>query len=719
MTRTGAPLGTLLVAIALLTGMAAAQDPSEVLASLTGSSSERNCADTGASVEIAGVGRAVYDRILFDGATGEARLSGEVCIELNGGAVSLRAGEVHLTGLAVTPGAVGAPHLQADMARLYLAGWRLGIERLEGPIDALLATGVVLLGPGVVGLASRAKLGDDPQLFELSLATPNYLIQALEGRLSDGEVELLQASATTCACGIERYRLFGDVLRAGVGEDGSAIGTTIERPRVRILGLEIPLGERLEFRADGRDLPLPVTIEARDDLGTVAVLQRRPDASTVFELGASTEPDPYPIASLRVRSGGEVAGIAFDRRGLTLSGRSRHALGSDGWASALVVSDLRGDDGLLRVGAEAGWQTATGLDQLGVPGGSASLRVQAGAEVAAEPNVRAGASPAGPTAVRVPLGLEVSAAAPLAPGATASLKIEAAARGYRSVAPDATTGLAALTVTPAMTLEQGDLRVRLHASRRWVAGASPFEFDALSARSRVGASASLQAQALKGQAQVEWRLAPERPGAEDLEASVRAPVELGAGWTLTPAIQLDAAGLYGGSAKEDWLEARLDVRGQVGLQAGVRYRLSLDPWAARSLTVQAGYTPTVDAYAGDASLSAKAVWDLAGATPGDLDRLELSARWPIELGTPLASVRLVPTLSADLAPWLSNAEAPILIEHGLTVQLRDCCGTVRVGYLRSEDGFTLDLGLILPPLRFEELMPDELPALPPAYGETR
>ena len=650
------------------------------------------CEETGAAVEIAGVGRAVYDAVAFDGAAGTATLRGGVCIDALEGLLRVRAERVDLAGLNDPDGVV----VDASDVLLDVADWRLGVGAIEGSVEDLTLTGVVVLGPGVVGLADVGRLaGEDLGLQRVSLATPAYLIDAAEARLDGGDLVLREASATSCACGIERYRLFGSEVRSGL--DGGPL--RVEDPRVRIFGTMVPLGETLVVRGDGSDLELPVAVEARDELGTVAIVRIRSADGSRWELGASTDGTPFPLASLRVAPDGALAEVAFDARGLELGVSRDRALAGGGTVTPFVRVELQRDEPLLRNGVEVRTPDWSG------GGDAVTVRAwaRAGLEVAAEPERTVAAG-------RLPVRAEATATVPLA----ARLEVEGTLRGDATayLGPSAPAEAGQLAGTATVRLRAGGPGARLDAfaTRRVVGGTSPFVFDAVEERARVGAEVDLSAGPAAAWARAEWRLAPEAPGAEHLEALASLTLLEARGWRVVTEAEADAAALMDGPADEDWVEARLLVGHEVGVSLSAAHRWAVDPWTSDSLTLGAAFDPQADA-----SLSLEAVRDLQA---GAWTSLRAGASWPLRLQADPVAITLVPRLELELAPWVAGtAERPAVLEHGATVILRDCCGTLRLGYLaEAQGGVSIDVGLALPPLLLGDLPADELPPLPPAYG---
>ncbi len=702
------------------------------------------CSEEGAVVEIEGVGRAVYDTILFDGALGLARLSGGVCVEVPSIELRLRAEVVELTNLTVDPGApASTPVLSAGPALLGVEGWRLRVDELTGPVDALSVRGVIVLGTGVVGTARSGRFSAAGSILnDVTLATRDYLLDASVARLQGGELVLTDASGTSCTCGVERYRLLGRTVRTTLSTTDGAIGATgagptetiVEEPVLRILGVEIPLGDELILGPEGPQVELPVEVAQRDDLGTVAVLRVGDEGEGRLELGAASEPRLAPLASLRVRQDGTVLALQVDGRGLDLTARDRRSLGGGAWGQTLTDLDLQDDPGVLRSGGALGWSGWTPVPAGPLEGATARLDVRAGAEVAAEPARSGPLTGRGPASIRLPGRLDARLDAPLASWARASLRLTgqavaypgtvvgAAAHGDGST-PDARFGQAAVSVEPSIRFEQERSSLEVTWTRRWSAGASPFAFDEIEDRARLGADARVAVGPFRARADVLWRFAPEDPGAEDLEADLSLPVDVGGGWSVTPAIEADLAALARGPDDEDWLEARLGLarQGAIDDRAGdgafdpvvdaeLAVRWDAQAWTVRS--VRAGVTGVQDE---DLGLGLHAE---LRPEPWTLTSLEASAWWPVDLGSDEAGVRFVPFVALDVAPWWTGEGGPRLAGHGLKAYVNDCCGTLIVGYRADdEDGVSVELGVRLPTLELTDLPVEELLQDLPLYGD--
>ncbi|MDZ7707493.1 MAG: hypothetical protein U5J97_06280 [Trueperaceae bacterium] len=698
------------------------------------------CGDDGAVVEIEGVGRAVYDTILFDGAEGIARLSGGVCIEVPQIELRLRADVVELSGLNVDAAADAPPPvLRAGPAVLGVAGWRLRVEELTGPVDALSVRGVIVLGAGVVGTARNGRFSEAGSILnDVSLATSDYLLDARSARLEGSELVLTDASGTSCTCGVERYRLLGRTVRTTIPRLGGSVEgamaepteTIIEEPRLRILGVEIPLGDELVLGPDGPRVELPVEVAERDGLGTVAVLRQGDLAVGRLELGVASEPHLAPLASLRVQQGGTVVAMQVDGRGLDLTARDRRPLGSGVWAEGFTDLDLQSDPGVLRSGGTLGWSGRTPVPLGSLEGVTARLDVRAGAEIAAEPATVGPGAGSGPASIRLPGRADARVDAPLASWARASLRVTGQAVAYPGAivataasggdaAPSARFGQAAVSLEPSIRFQHSGSSLELGGIRRWSAGASPFAFDEIGDRARISADAVLAAGPVRARADVLWRFAPEAPGAEDLEARLSAPVSLGGGWSVTPAVEADLAGLAGGPSDEDWLEARLDLA-----REGQGDRARFDPaiegelavrWDAQAWTVRSARAGVRGSVSDDLGLGLEAELEPG---PWTLSSLQASAWWPIDLGGDEAGVRLVPYVALDVAPWWTGEGGPRLAGHGLRAYLRDCCGTLIVGYRASDDdGVEIELGVRLPTLELGDLPVEELLRDLPLYGD--
>jgi hypothetical protein len=629
------------------------------------------CAEDGAIVTVEGVGRAVFDRIAYDGANGTATLSGGVCLEVPASGVRLRADRVELAGLP--PGGAGTARLRSTRPILDVQDWRLRVGTLSGPVDDVRASPVVLVGPGLVGVARSASLrAGAGRLTDAAVATSGYLLEAGEAVLEDGRVRLRDVSGTSCTCGVERYRLAGRSLRA----DLTGGGATLEAPTLQVLGVELPLGTEAVLRPDGvAEVEAPLTVERRDELGTVAALRLRPGGGVRLELGGSSLPAPGPLVGLDARRDGREASLAADGRGVELRGSAR-AGGDGGWVELRTEALPTGDEPRLRTGVAAGATVATGLASDGAATAAASI--EGGVELAAEPASGA----VGAASPRLPVEALLTLEGRPSDAVRLGLEVAGTATAYPGALEDGRFGQASLRIRPSATFASSGGRLALHFERRWVTGSSPFAFDAPEPRARLGAALNLTAGPVDGRADVDWRLPPEDPGAETLSARLSVDLPLAGAWRLVPSLRAELSGLAGGEADEDWIEAELAaVRGE-DTRIAVAGRTGGDPWELRHLTV--------------------------------------AAQAPLPLGDVAGDVRLVPYLAIDVAPLLRAGSGPTVAGHGLRAYVPDCCGTLIMGYRTEQDELRFEVAVRLPPLRLAQLpeapLP-RLPSLPPGYGD--
>lgn len=673
-------------------------DPAATLARLLDVPFGQACAETGAAVEIDGVGRAVYDRVAFDGAAGTATLQGGVCVELVGIEARLRAGRIDLAGLNDDRPAT----LRADGVLLDVDGWRLGVGAMEGNVDAPVLNDVVLLGRGVVGRARRGGVLDDGLfLAEVAVATSSYRIDARLATLVGPDLVLREASGTSCTCRVERYRLSATEIATPI--DGGI--TRVTGARVQVFGLDVPLVDTFVLRGDGSDVAFPIAVQARDELGTVVAWSARDAGGASLELGTTVGAGSWPLLTLRVRPDGDVATLAFDRRGLTIEASRERPIGAGATVEAVSSVDLRADEPLLRNGVvlrSAEWSGTEVREGTTV---RATASATAAADVAAEP-ARDVAS------LRTPVRLDTAVHVPLGSVAELELALRGDAIWYPGL-PGGSVVQAAGTGTARLRVRSAGLDAQLFAVRRATTGASPFLFDATDERARVGAVGSWSAGPLDGRLRAEWRLAPEMAGAEELEARLRVtPVDAGP-WRVVVAAEADVAGRFDGPSDEDWIEASAAVEHGGGASLRIAHRWDAAALASRSWSVAAAYRPGGEARIG--ATFERSTPEAAWTT------VEASGAWPIDVAAGEVDVRLVPRAAVEFAPWIEgDALRPSWSEHGLTVYLDDCCGTLRLGYLHdAEDGLSIDVGVVLPPLTIEPLSPvdlPDLPALPPAYG---
>ena len=649
------------------------------------------CADDGAVVEIVGVGRAVYDRIEIDGATGSGRLWGGVCIEVPDVDAVLRAQEVQLSGVDVDGVGGPPPELVVFDAVLDLEGWRLAIGTLEGPVDALSVHDVHLVGPNLIGVANQGELTlEGGTLRGVRLMTDAWTFDAARLDVTPERLTLTSLIATPCVCDAPRYRLAG--REATVALDGSSAELTA--PSLLVGSGRIPLGDRITLDPDDPGLTSPLTVETRSGLGSVIALAETAADGTRFEMGTASEPTRGPLANLTVRDGGASVDLAADPRGLQVRFRRASDLGSGFAATGFADADLRGDRGLVRSGGRASWtspswRTSSSSVEDG-PTLTTTVEARVGAELIAEPRLNGG--PTGPSGVRTPAWTEARLRLPVARVGTFELRTTAEGALYPRTIGQVRSGVeptfarGSFTVAPSWTTEAGGARLRLGAERRFTAGESPYAFDAADDRFRLSGEASWRggpdAFTVQTSARVAWRLAPESPGAETLSARLSVDLALAPGITLTPSLRVEAAGLAGGRASHDWWEAAVRLRTPNDLEADLRTRFGLRDGTLRT-----------------ASVSARVPFDV-----------------PLEPAGPsgVQGVRLAPYLKVDAAGLLRGDGPLALAEHGLRMHLQDCCGTFTVGYLATDDGVGVELGFALPGLWTD---PDGLPALPTGWPD--
>lgn len=650
------------------------------------------CAETGAVVELRGVGRATYDAIRVEGDRGRAVLDGGVCIELDAQEVRIRIAHLELAGLELAGTAPGdAVRVAAEDAVLDVAAWRLRAGSVRGRVDALEVRDVVLLGPGVLAVAEVGTLaGGEVRLTAVRAATDGYLFAADTAHLPpSGRLVLSGVEGTSCRDCPVRIRFGAD--RATADLDGGRLA--LAAPRLRVLGVPVPLGERLEVGAGVAEVDVPFDQREDDALGIVSTLRLRDSGGAELRAGTATAPTLAPVLRYAAEAGGDRIALAADAEGVTLAvGRAGPAaVGATTRVEA--VADLAGADRSLRVGPAARWR--------GTSGGRATdvtTRVGLGVEAVVTPRDGATAPRAG---VRVPAYAEVGATRDVA-----GLRLSGAARvdaqGTR-VAGGSGGGVRA-----AATLRAGVGRTidvggggggTLDATlvRRWAGGPDPFGMGPEGATSRLELRSDLRTDALGSgadratvrlRAYADVRLPPEAVGTDRLGVDAALDVD-GAALGLGPdaesfrarlAVRADAAGRFGGDADED------------------------------------GWTVAVRATwpeAGEASLRVGRTADAPIAVT-----LAAARRFVLRTGPEGGRVELTPTLGVDVAPWLRGEGPPRGVRHGLRVASADCCGRVAVGYVAEDGEVRVDVGVTLPPLALEGPPPLRLPARIEGYGGT-
>ncbi len=639
------------------------------------------CADTGAIVDLRGVGRATYDVIRVEGDRGRAVLDGGVCIELDAQEVRIRIARLELAGLPLAgEGGADAVRVAADDAVLDVGEWRLRAATVRGAVDALDVTDVVLLGPGVLAAADAGALvGGAVRLTGVRAATDRYLFAADAAQLPpSGDLVLTGMEGTSCRDCPVRLRFAAARATADVG--GGRL--TLDRPQLRVLGVPIALGGRLEVGDGAADVALPFAQREVDGLGVVSTYVLRDPGGAVLQAGTATKPDLAPVVRYDVARDGDRLRLAADADGVALHLERR---GPDAWGATTRVeasADLAGDAYAFRAGPYAAWEGAASV-------AAADVRTRAGVglegvavpptDAAARAGVRLPAY-AGVEVARDVGGVRLSGLARLDAQAT---RLAAGGEGGLQAALTARAGVA-------RTFDAGRVTATLH--RRFAAGARPFGLaegpdpTRLEVRSeghlgpRADAGAGLRG-TLRAYADVDLPAG----GADLADAGVRASVTGGPGAPSGAPSSVPAGGGPRGRLDlEVGIEAGASVEASAAWADGaeVRLRVARPPDAPSEVTV-GGVRPFVASGA-------------AGA-----GRLEV-----------------VPTVAVDVAPWLRGEGGPRLVRHGVQVASADCCGRIAVGYLSDRGEVRLDVGVTLPPLRFDGPPPLRLPVPAGGYGGT-
>ncbi|MDR9392438.1 MAG: hypothetical protein RI554_10465, partial [Trueperaceae bacterium] len=552
---------------AALAGGAFAQDALERDPSWSKPRVGTPCADTGAVVELRGVGRATYDAIRVEGDRGRAVLDGGVCIELDAQEVRIRIARLELAGLELGGAASGdAVRVAADDAVLDVDAWRLRAASVRGRVDALEVRDVVLLGPGVLAVAELGTLVDgDVRLTGVRAATDGYLFAADAAHLPpSGGLVLTGVEGTSCRDCPVRIRFAAD--RATADLDGGRLALTT--PRLRVLGVPVALGDRLEVGAGAAEVGVPFEQREDDALGVVSLLRLREAGGAELRAGTATAPTLAPVVRYVAEAGGDRITLAADAEGVTLAaGRA----GPDAFGATTrveAVADLAGADRSVRVGPSARWRAASGG-----PATDVTTRAGLGVEAVATPRDGDRAPRAG---VRVPAHAEVEATRDVA-----GLRLSAVARvdvqGTRLVGGSGggVRGAATLRAGVGRTFEVDAFgRAALDATweRRWAAGPEPFWMGPAGATSQLALRTDVRTEAfgrgperasLRLRAYADVRLPPEDVGTDRLGGEGTLDVGVpalavgpdAAVPRATLAVRVDAAGRFGGDASEDGWEA--------------------------------------------------------------------------------------------------------------------------------------------------------------------
>jgi len=630
------------------------------------------CAGEATQVGIAGVGRARFDDVTFDAAAGTGRLDGGVCIELDGLEIRLRVQTVDLAGLNVLEGQLLSPTLETDLAALDFGGWRVWIRSLEGSLDALEFGSTVLVGPGAIGLASGGGVREGvPELHDVALVTDRYLLRARQARFEGDAIALLDVEATTCACLDAPFRLLGDA--AAVAWSQAPTLGTIREPRVALAGVTVPLGGTATLGPDGVALDLPVTVRRDDTLGTLLGVRTPNLRPSNVAWGVALQPSLGPWIDATLDGEDRTVRLTADRRGV--AGTYREAWGSLAGAkvAGVVTVDLVDGPHLVTAGVEAerGFTGSTPTSAWTFDG---TLGTDIGAFL--QPTL-GDASLVGGYA---PLTLDGILRRSAAPNLSVEVQAEAGPvlwTDHRD-APKAAFA-ARLRVQPSLTFAGEWWEGTLTATRHFVRSVSTLTLFDEEAVARLEGTVRWGDDARGATLDVAWRMPPETVGAERLRARAHVTWPVQGGWTVQTTGEVRMAGLVGGDEEDAYLKAAATASRELGTQVGIDARLALPG--------------------------------------GTLTQLAVDMRQPFTFTHEARTVTLTPHLTLDVAStW---REVPLLAGHGMQVAVTDCCVTLTAGYEADADGWSIDVGVDLPPFRLAGSPDVALPNVPALYGDDR
>lgn len=631
------------------------------------------CTGDAAEVDIAGVGRARFEQITFDASSGSGRLAGAVCIDLVATEARLRTMVVDLSGLVPGDGEGPQPTLRSDVTAIDVAGWRVWVASIDGPLDALRLDRIVLIGPGAIGVARAGSLRDGvPLLEDVALVTDRYLLNAGTARFDGGSVHLEQVQASPCVCREGGLRILGDV--ADVVLTGVVTSGTVLQPRVALLGTIIPLGGTVTLGLDGVALDLPFTVRRDLDLGTLVGFRAPGLEDVEFAWGVAWQPRFGPWVAARFEDEVHHVDLRADWNGLT--GSYRGAWGS--WADADWMGyadvDVQRSSQRLHAGTRLRRPYAWP-----VPG--TELRFEGAWSVDAMTFVDVDDDLGSILGGYLPVSANATVRTEPVAGVTMQLTsdVEAGPLTWRN-ASDGTQSafVARWRVTPRLTIERDDWSANLAVVRQAVVGhapdRAPFEADV---RSRIEARGSWTGAAANASLDVAWRLPPETAGAERLRFRAAATLPALHDVTLRTEGEIRLAGLVGGDPDDAFVRAGIEAAMRDAWLVGVEAKMALPDRAVTSLALALRYPFT-----------------------------SMMGPW---------SVTVTPSLTIETASLWRDVHP--LASHGLRIAVTECCATVFAAYEATGTDWSIDVGVDLPPFQFAGAPSLALPNVAALYGD--
>ena len=599
---------------------------------------------------VVGLGTAYFTNLESSLQSGEARLSGGVCVAGEGG-WELRSESATVTGIPATPG------LSAAAVTLNVSGWTLVGATLTADANELTLTDIDLRSGTLQGHADAAVYALTTgrlELAKVAVTGKGFRVQGDTATLDGERLVFQDALATTCVCA--ENALY--VVRAPTASyDLTREAVRLEGGKLVVGSVEVALPD-IELTPEKlKDLTFPVQIEYVSDnregargtgLGIRVPAIRLSDHLNA-EVGVVGLDAGYPLNvvllahyrdnELQFDVGRAAKGVQADitlteplTNGLIMTFGVRNR----DWADADFLHE-----GVLGLNAETRATLFEPNDLFLSAGGFAAVTSQTfGVPV---------------TAPRLGVYQELRFLSPAAPVG----RFGVSARAELTTYPGLGRTQVGFGFRPSWAGAYGPLRLSAAWDAVWTNSASPFgvSLDRLEARNLFILSAA-----------VDGDLTPELHGAFSVVArydllpfagdafaerfetlSLRGNLTYhGDGFDLVPFVRAEFAPLFNDSL-------RIDTESFV--EAGVD--LNAPTWSV-GLTVQ------VD--------------------PLNAELTKAEARTSFLI--PLDAVTLEPFLAFDFAPTFSAGDFPRLSGHGLEVTYRSCCGTFVVGYRQIDNTFT-------------------------------
>lgn|GEM_PF-3780759 len=679
------------------------------------------------SATVEGLGLAAYLDLQFDSALGTAVLSGGVCVELEGDGAILRTDLLELDGIDTGDAGPSTPVLAAQVALLDIAGWRVWTTELEGSIDDITLGPGVVLGPGVIGLTEGGYAADEGWVLEgVAIVTDRYLLEATQGQIVGGSLQLVDVRATSCACRDAPFTLLGELASFEL-KPGATSGT-VGSPRLQIAGASIPLGGDLRIGPSGVDFDFPFTLRFDRELGSLVGLRAPGFEAGELAFGVTAEANPSPWLAASVEEGPASASIRFDPRGVRVAVGTTVGTFLGATVQTYGTFDFQDDPSRVVIGADARWRNSIGVTD------AATLAWQArlGAQGIVEPD-------AGRYGVYLPVEGTASltqAWEGLQVGVESSVTTGAAFWADEAQPQNRATPLA-VAVTPSARLEGEGWRVSAAATRRVVVSTTDFGASSIDPRSRLTGQLVLYPAWARLELDGTWRFRPEAEGAEQLRATLSSRITPAEGWSLEPALLASLAGWYGGKADDAYLLARLKVQQTAwgAVSGDVRLNLPNRVWNATSVSLSlapsegpswsgslawsfpegeiTSVSGTLEGrFAARQWFSIKAALD---TTAEELTQLEPRIMWPLVIDVQRTRYTVTPFLAVNALPLLQGEDVTWL-GHGARLEVDDPSGGFFLAYQRLEDETRFDFGVSLPPFRIEGSPANALPNASALYG---